>query len=51
MMATVTVMAEWYNHLPHTSLKEDRGTPAEAYLRKQAPKDTAKEMEEISMQR
>lgn len=33
--------------IPHTSLKDDRGTPAGAYLRKQAPKDTAmEEMEE-----
>ena len=40
-------LVDWYNDLPHMSLMDGRETPAEAYVRKQAPKDiTAEEMGE-----
>ncbi|MDE0265737.1 MAG: DDE-type integrase/transposase/recombinase [Thaumarchaeota archaeon] len=35
----VTRLVGGYNNLPHMSLKDGRETPAEAYVRKQAPKD------------
>ena len=42
----MTRLVDWYNNLPHMSLKDGKETPAEAYVRKQAPKDiTAEEME------
>ncbi len=42
----ITRLVNWYNNLPHMSLKDGKETPIEAYKRKQAPKDiTAKEME------
>lgn len=47
MTDPVTRLVEWYNNLPHMSLKDRKETPAEAYVRKQAPEDaTAKEMVE-----
>lgn len=47
MTDPVTRLVEWYNNLPHMSLMDGRETPAEAYRRKQAPKDiTTEEMEE-----
>ena len=36
-------LVDWYNGLPHMSLMDGRETPAEAYVRKQAPKDIAAE--------
>ncbi|MBI1658858.1 MAG: transposase [Thaumarchaeota archaeon] len=46
MTDPVTRLVDWYNNLPHMSLKDGKETPAEAYVRKQAPKDiTAEEME------
>ena len=40
-------LVDWYNDLPHMSLMGGRETPAEAYVRKQSPKDiTAEEMGE-----
>ena len=46
MTDPVARLVDWYNNLPHMSLMDGRETPAEAYVRKQAPKDiTAKEME------
>ena len=42
----ITRLVDWHNNLPHMSLKDGRETPAEAYVRKQAPKDiTTEEME------
>lgn len=42
---SVERLVDWYNNLPHMS-KDGKGTPAEAYIRKQASKGTtAKEME------
>ncbi|MDE0090067.1 MAG: DDE-type integrase/transposase/recombinase [Thaumarchaeota archaeon] len=42
----MTRLVDWHNNLPHMSLKDGRETPAEAYVRKQAPKDiTTEEME------
>ncbi len=42
----VTRLVNWHNNLPHMSLRDGRETPAEAYVRKQAPKDiTTEEME------
>ena len=42
----VARLVDWYNNLPHMSLMDGRETPAEAYVRKQAPKGTtAEEME------
>lgn len=46
MTDPVARLVDWYNNLPHMSLKDGMETPAEAYLRKRAPKDiTAEEME------
>ncbi|MBI1658851.1 MAG: hypothetical protein IS632_08810 [Thaumarchaeota archaeon] len=40
-------LVDWYNSLPHMSLMDGKETPAEAYVRKQAPKDiTTEEMGE-----
>ena len=39
----VARLVEWYNNLPHMSLKDGRETPMEAYVRKQAPKGITKE--------
>ena len=36
-------LVDWYNDLPHMSLMDGKGTSAEAYVRKQAPKDTTAE--------
>ena len=46
MTDPVKRLVEWYNNLPHTSLKDGEETPAEAYVRKQAPPEDidAKEM-------
>ena len=45
MADPVARLVDWYNNLPHMSLMDGRETPAEAYVRKQAPKDiTAEEM-------
>ena len=39
-------LVKWYNNLPHMSLKDGKETPAEAYMRKQAPEGiTTEEME------
>ena len=39
-------MVDWYNNLPHMSLMDGKETLAEAYVRKQAPKDiTTEEMD------
>ena len=47
MADPVARLVDWYNNLPHMSLVDGRETPAEAYVRKQAPKDiTTEEMEE-----
>ena len=46
MADPVARLVDWYNSLPHMSLMDGKETPAEAYVRKQAPKDTtAEEME------
>ena len=46
MTDPMTRLVDWHNNLPHMSLMDGKETPAEAYVRKQAPKDiTAKEME------
>ena len=46
MADPVARLVDWYNNLPHMSLMDGRETPAEAYVRKQAPKGTtAEEME------
>ena len=46
MADPVARLVDWYNNLPHMSLMDGKETPAEAYVRKQAPKDiTAEEME------
>ena len=46
MMDPVSRLVEWYNNLEHMSLKDELETPAEAYIRKQPPKDiTTEEME------
>ena len=43
----VARLVDWYNNLPHMSLMDGKETPAEAYVRKQAPKDiTTEEMKE-----
>ena len=34
----VARLVDWYNNLPHMSLMDGKETPAEAYVRKQAPK-------------
>ena len=39
----VARLVDWYNDLPHMSLLDGRETPAEACVRKQAPKDTTAE--------
>ena len=45
MTDPVARLVDWYNSLPHMSLMDGRETPAEAYVRKQAPKDiTTEEM-------
>ena len=45
MADPVARLVDWYNNLPHMSLMDGKETPAEAYVRKQAPKDiTAEEM-------
>ncbi len=47
MTDPVARLVDWYNSLPHMSLMDCKETPAEAYVRKQAPKDiTAEEMGE-----
>ena len=39
-------LVDWYNNLPHMSLKDSKETPAEAHIRKQAPEGTTeKEVE------
>ena len=43
MRDPVTRLVDWYNNLPHMSLKDGKETPAEAYMRKQAPKDATEE--------
>ncbi len=43
----VARLVDWYNNTPHMSLMDGKETPAEAYVRKQAPKDiTTEEMGE-----
>ena len=39
----ISRLVYWYNNLPHMSLKDGIETPAEAYIRKQAPKDITPE--------
>ena len=39
----VSRLVEWYNNLPHMSLKDGKETPAKAYVRKQAPLGTTPE--------
>ena len=39
----VARLVGWHNNLPHMSLMDGKETPAEAYVRKQAPKDTTTE--------
>ena len=39
----ISRLVDWYNNLPHTSLKDGIETPAGAYARKQAPKDITPE--------
>ena len=47
IMDPMSRLVDWYNNLEHTSLKDEMETPAQAYVRKQAPKDiTVQEMEE-----
>ena len=47
MTDPVARLVDWYNSLPHMSLMDGKETPAEAYVRKQAPKDiTTEEMGE-----
>ena len=42
----ISRLVEWYNNLEHMSLKDELETPAEAYIRKQPPKDISdKDME------
>ena len=43
MTDPVTRLVEWYNSLPHTSLRDGIEIPAEAYVRKQAPEGTTDE--------
>ena len=46
MADPVARLVDWHNSLPHMSLMDGKETPAEAYVRKQAPKDiTTEEME------
>ena len=46
MADPVARLVDWYNNLPHMSPMDGKETPAEAYMRKQAPKDiTAEETE------